>query len=228
MSLEKDPSFEDKILDCLMENSYGLTVAGLAKKIGASRNTVYRYLGILEGKELIFKKEIGNYNLYFSTEGRQVSRDIVASFYKAILVAFSIELPEPSQFKKVGRIVSKHVQLPFETDNLGDFYKSEESLRKEFAEVLGVIRPYISLLHDKLILNDITVIENEKKVIIEFINSDMLEGDEAGIYHFYLLTGFVEEKIRSLFNIDIKCDVVEYITSKKNQDNFIKISLELV
>ncbi len=228
MSADKEASFEDKILECLMENSYGLTVAGLAQKIGASRNTVYRYLGILEGKELVFRKEIGNYNLYFSTEGRQVSRDIVASFYRGILAAFSNELPEPSQFKAAGRMVSKYVQLPFETENIAELLKSEDSLRQEFVEVLGLIRPYISLLHDKLILKDITILDNMRKVIVEFINSDMLEEYESGIYHFYLLTGFVEEKIKTLFNINVKCDVIEYEISKKNQDNFIKISLELI
>jgi len=225
MDSDKEPSFEEKILECLMDNAYGLTVVGLAEKIGASRNTIYRYLGILEGKGLIFKKEIGRYNLYFSKEGRRVSRDIVASFYRGILTAFSQEIPDPAQFKRAGRTVSKYVKLPFETENPLDFIESEETLKKEFIEVLSVIRPYISLLHDKLILKDVSVEEN--KVLIHFINSDMLEEHEAGIYHFYLLAGFIEEKIKSLFNIEVNCEILDYHISEKDGDNFIKISLEL-
>jgi len=59
MNDKDENTYEDKILDCLMRNNYGLTVVGISKMIGASRNTVYRYLGILETKNLVFKKEIG-------------------------------------------------------------------------------------------------------------------------------------------------------------------------
>ena len=33
MSSDKEVTYEDKILECLMENNYGLTVVGLAKNL---------------------------------------------------------------------------------------------------------------------------------------------------------------------------------------------------
>jgi len=229
MDSEKDISYEEKILDCLRNNNYGLTVAGIAEKIGSSRNTVYRYLGILEGKELVFKKEIGRYNLYFSKEGRQVNIDVVASFYKGILIALDREfLQTPSQFKTIGKTMSDIVILPFETEDIERIKSIERPLKKGFIEVLAEIRPYISLLHDKIALKDIIVNEEERKLIIHFINSDILEEYEAGINHFYILTGFVEAKIKSRFNLNVHCEVLDYKISKKNEENYVRISLELI
>ena len=119
MNDKDENSYEDKILDCLMRNNYGLTVVGISKLIGASRNTVYRYLGILETKTLVFRKEIGRYNLYFSKEGRQITIDVVAGFYKGLLIALNKELPiEPEQFKNIGKFISNYVSLPFEKDDI--------------------------------------------------------------------------------------------------------------
>ncbi len=229
MAVEKEEKFEDKIMECLLNNNYGLTVAAIAKKINASRNTVYRYLGILEAKDIVFRKEIGRYNLYFSKEGRQISREIVSSFYKGLLIALSKEFPNaPSKFKEIGRIISKYVVLPFDYENFDQFIGSEELLKKEFIEVLGIIRPYISLLHDRIILKDIVLEENAKRIIIHFVNSDMLQNQEEGINHFYLLTGFIEAKIKFLFNINVKCEILDYKISREDNENYIKFSIELI
>jgi len=204
MDSEKDISYEEKILDCLRNNNYGLTVAGIAEKIGSSRNTV-------------------------SKEGRQVNIDVVASFYKGILIALDREfLQTPSQFKTIGKTMSDIVILPFETEDIERIKSIERPLKKGFIEVLAEIRPYISLLHDKIALKDIIVNEEERKLIIHFINSDILEEYEAGINHFYILTGFVEAKIKSRFNLNVHCEVLDYKISKKNEENYVRISLELI
>ncbi len=229
MSVSNENSYEDKILNCLMRNNYGLTVVGISKMIVASRNTVYRYLGILETKNLVFKKEIGRYNLYFSKEGRQINLDIVLGFYKGLLIALNNELPiSSSQFKNIGRFISNYVILPFESGKTDQLVKIETPLKREFLEVLEVIRPYMSLLHDKITLKDIVVNEEKKKLLIHFTNSDLLEEAESTISHFYLVTGFIEEKILKQYKIKVKCDIVDYQLSNENEENFIKISLELL
>ena len=43
-----------------------------------------------------------------------------------------------------------------------------------------------------------------------------------------LANGEFEQKIKDLFNIDVECDIVEYEISERGEDNFIKISLQLV
>jgi len=229
MNDKDENTYEDKILDCLMRNNYGLTVVGISKLIEASRNTVYRYLGILETKNLVFRKEIGRYNLYFSREGRQITIDVVAGFYKGLLIALNKELPiEPEQFKNIGRFISNYVFLPFEKDDIDQIVKIETPLKREFLDILEVIRPYVTLLHDKITLKDVVVNEEEKKLLIHFINSDILEEYKSTISHFYIVTGFIEEKIKNRIKIEVKCDVVDYQYSNEDEENFIKISLELI
>jgi len=118
--------------------------------------------------------------------------------------------------------------LPFEKGNLGQIIKIETPLKREFLDVLEVIRPYVSLLHDKITLKDVVVNEEEKKLLIHFVNSDILEEYESTISHFYIVTGFIEAKIKSKYNIKVKCDVVEYQLSNEDEENYIKISLNLI
>ena len=82
MNSKSKRNFEQEIVDCLIDNNYGMTVLGIAEKIGVSRNTVYRYIGILEGKNEVFKREVGTYKLYYSKEARLISRKIILTFYK--------------------------------------------------------------------------------------------------------------------------------------------------
>ena len=84
-----------------------------------------------------------------------MSRDVVASFYKGLLIAFSKKIPDPAQFKECGKIISHHVKLPFEIDKITQILESDEPLKEEFVEILSVIKPYISFLHYKITLKHI-------------------------------------------------------------------------
>ena len=104
MSSKTKRNYEQEILQCLIDDNYGLTVLGIAEKIGASRNTVYKYLAKLEGENLIFNRAVGTYKLYYSREARLISRDIVLSFYKGLLSALSEEIQlNPERFKILGK-----------------------------------------------------------------------------------------------------------------------------
>lgn len=220
--------YEQEILQCLVDDVYGLTVLELAERIGASRNTVYRYLAILEGKGLVFKKEVGAYNLYFSTEGRKISSDIVNAYYKGLLVAISQDLPfNPSRFKKYGRIISKYVDLPHEMEDYEQLLQLKKPLDTKNLEILSSFIPYFSILHDKLNLKDIVANKEKKEIIFHFINSDMLTEDKSYIYHFFILSGFIEAKIRQKTHKQVRCDVLDYKISEVPEENYIKLALEL-
>lgn len=57
-----------KLLEILSKNEFGLTISDIAKQINGNRNTVSKYLAILEAEQLIFKKDIGPASLYFSQD----------------------------------------------------------------------------------------------------------------------------------------------------------------
>lgn len=217
---------KEKILQCLTDNN-GMLVQDIAKGTGLSRNTVYRYLGILESEDLIFKRNFGLYNLYFSKESRQISRDIVSSYYKGLLVALNEEIPlNPIRFKVFGKKIANYVNLPNEAEDFHNLINLKPPIKKNTLKLLDSMRPYFSLLHDKITLKSLQMTEDKKKIIFHFVNSDLLEEDIAYIFHFYILTGFIEAKIKKHLNIIVECEVLDYKVAKEDNQNFVKISLE--
>ena len=68
--MSKDIDYEQKILDLLSESLFGLTITAISEGVSISRNTAYRYLGILEAKGKVYNKKVGTYNLYFAKKRR--------------------------------------------------------------------------------------------------------------------------------------------------------------
>ncbi len=220
--------FEQEIIQCLLDDIYGLTVFSIAEKIGASRNTVYKYLAKLEGENLVFNREVGTYKLYFSREARLISRDIVLSYYKGLLSALNDEIQlNPERFKNIGKRVANYLDIPFDAEDLDKLLKADKNFNLNDLKMLSSLQPYFTLLHDKLTLKRIRRDKVTKKFIFHFVDSDLLEDELPYIYHFYILTGIVEAKIAKFLNIKVECDVEDYMTSKENKENYIEISLKL-
>lgn len=229
VTLESLLSNEEKIIKCLNDNLYGATVVDIAEKTNLCRNTVYRYLGILEGKDKIFKKKIGNYNLYFSKEGRRVSPNIVSAYYKGLLAAMNDAIPlNPMRWQRFGKKIADHLELPNEEKDFQKLIKLKLPLEKEGIDILNSMRPYFSLLHDKITLKNVYGTEEKKKIILHFVDSDLLEDDKTYIYHFYILSGFIEAKIKKYLGINVECDVLDYKVKAKDEENYIKISLDFL
>ncbi len=53
----REIDYKKKIYECIVENSFGLTVTDIADKVEISRTTVYKYLALLEDEEVIYKKK---------------------------------------------------------------------------------------------------------------------------------------------------------------------------
>ena len=84
--------YKKKIYKCIVENSFGLTVTDIAEKVDISRTTVYKYLALLEDEEVIYKKKIGVYTLYFSQEESNLNKEIIISVFKGLLVNLKVSL----------------------------------------------------------------------------------------------------------------------------------------
>lgn len=228
MSSKTKRNYEQEILQCLIDDNYGLTVLGIAEKIGASRNTVYKYLAKLEGENLIFNRAVGTYKLYYSREARLISRDIVLSFYKGLLKALNDEIHlNPERFKILGKRIASHLDIPFDAEDLDKLLKADKNFDLNDLKMLSSLQPYFTLLHDKLTLKRIRRDRVTKKFIFHFVDSDLLEDELPYIYHFYILTGIVEAKIAKFLKMRVQCDVEDYRTSKEDKKNYIQISLEL-
>jgi len=64
----KTRQLESEILEYIKEKPNGVTITKISKDKGFSRNTISKYVSILELKKKIVSKKIGAYRLYFSTE----------------------------------------------------------------------------------------------------------------------------------------------------------------
>ena len=124
--MEKN-EYKSKILDTLSDSASGLTITEISSKARIHRNTVSKYLGILEAEELVNKKDIGAARLYYSKKRKFIRKKLVNTFIQALLYALKSKFPnEEDLFKEIGLKILDHFEF-----SLGDAYrKAIEKLRK--------------------------------------------------------------------------------------------------
>ena len=224
----KDRDFEKEIMGCLSRSTFGLTISDVAKKIETTRNTVYRYLGILEGKDLVFKKKIGRYVLYFSKEKELEYLDNVLPIYKSFIDNVRKELPEQEKvFKRIGKGMVDAITLPVSIEGFDELEKVKMLPNKNLFELVRNLLPFLNLFDNKIKVRIIDLDKEATKATYQIANSIFLEGD-GFIYHFHILAGFVEEKFKQVIEKEVKCEVLDYKIFDKKEDSFIKISIEIV
>ncbi|MBN1800107.1 MAG: helix-turn-helix transcriptional regulator [Candidatus Lokiarchaeota archaeon] len=218
--------YKQKIYQCILNNGYGLTVTDIANEINFSRNTVYKYLEILENEELIYKKKIGMYTLYFSQEENILNKDLIISFLKGLLLNLKSAFPDKgAMFQEFGRNMAKTMNISFSENDLKYFKKLMYESDEKILESIGNYLPYFNLIHDSVAVSEITIDKKNKKASITFVNSDMLDLTDDYIYYFYLIVGLMEETLSEHIGRDIKFDVLEYETFDVKKNSFVKISV---
>ena len=105
---------EYEILECIRDTPSGATVSDIVALTGFSRNTVSKYVSILELKEQVFSRNIGAYRLYFSTKKRYIPLDLAISYYKALISRFKKYIPETESLaKKIGKEAVADIKFTF-------------------------------------------------------------------------------------------------------------------
>ncbi|MBD3197428.1 MAG: winged helix-turn-helix transcriptional regulator [Candidatus Lokiarchaeota archaeon] len=218
--------YEQKILEYLMNNPSGLTKTDIAKGTGFSRNTIYKYISMLEDKDEIYKKKVGAYNLYFSKKQEFFPKRIALSYYKALIAGFKNHFPGNEEIlKEIGK----------ESSNFIDFDQSEKSKKqlkgirgspilKLFFEVLPSFYPSFDLLQPNIKISEPEIQNSGKKAIYRFTNSEFINDTEDFVYHFYLITGIIETQFSEIFNRKIKCNI-EKVKISKDNESYVDISI---
>jgi len=226
---KKKSGYQDRILECLTAELYGLTIKDIALKIGGNRNTVSKYLNILEAKEKVFKQEIGTAILYFAKERRAVPLELVFSFYKALLGALKSGFPnQEAFFKTLGKLMIDYDFFPLNETSIKSLKSFQEKSKTSFFKLFGEqSRKYFEYLFDKLEPRDVMINEEKNHIIYHFRNSDLLKDDGEYIYHFYLIIGYLEAKLSRIFKKEVKCDVVSYkVSHTEDDENYIIIMIK--
>ena len=226
---KKQNDYQERILDCLSAELYGLTIKDIAEKIGGNRNTVSKYLNILEAKEQVFSQEIGTAMLYFARERRSIPLDLAFSFYKALLGALKIGFPHKEAFfKTLGKIMIDYEFFPLNETSIESLKKFQENSKTSFFKLFGEqSRKYFEYIFDRLEPKDVMINEEKNHIIYHFKNSELLKDDGEYIYHYYIITGYLEAKLSRIFKKEVKCDIVNYKVSHTEDDqNYIIIVIK--
>ena len=224
--MEKN-DYKSKILNTLSDSASGLTITEISSKARIHRNTVSKYLGILEAEELVKKKDIGAARLYYSKKRKFIRKKLVNQFIQALLYALKSKLPNKEELcKEVGLKILDHFEF-----SLGDAYRKEiEKLRKnsDTKAYLKLFREFYNsfdFFQDDI---DISILElYQNKVLYRIKNSEYLDNTDDFIYFFYVVCGITEGIY--LRNLDMKviCNVEDIHISSNKEESHIDISLEI-
>lgn len=218
---------KSKILNELEDSASGLTITQLAKEIEINRNTVSKYLGILEAEDLVRKKKIGKALLYLSTKRKYLRRSLVNSFIQALLHALKDNYPnEEETFKNVGRNLLDYFEF-----SLGDVYTKEfEKIKKTsnseaYLQLFKEFYNSFDFFQDDL---DLSLVElSSHKVRYRIKNSEFLDNSDDFLYYFYIVCGITEGIYSRGLEINIRCNVEDINISKSKKESYIDISLEM-
>ncbi|MFX1392501.1 MAG: winged helix-turn-helix domain-containing protein [Promethearchaeota archaeon] len=225
--MENKNDYKSKILNKLEDSTSGFTIIELSKKIKFHRNTVSKYLRILEAEGLVKKKKIGNALLYFSIKRKYIRKKLVNNFIQALLYALKYKYPINEQIcKEVGLKLLERFQF-----SLGEAYREEiEKLRKisdpqAYLKLFQEFYNSFDFFQDDL---DISIIELQKdKIIYRIQNSEYLDNSDDYIYYFYVVCGITEGVYLRNLNMKVECNVGKFNISRNKEESFIEISLEI-
>ncbi|MFX1445606.1 MAG: hypothetical protein ACFFHV_19495 [Promethearchaeota archaeon] len=221
--------YEFEILDFIKNHPSGASITDIANEKKYSRNTVSKYVSILELKNLIFSKKVGTSKLFFSTKKSNLPYQLILTYYKMLLKGLKGNYPKNEQiFKKIGREGSKEIVF-----DLGS--KITKQLRalkghpiskihfeafKDFYRSFDILQPNVKI---SIINND----SQSEKVVYRFKNSEFLERSDDYVYHIYLACGIAEERISRELERPITVEIEKIHIADNKEDSYFDLSVNL-
>ncbi len=229
MQIGKKGNYKEDILRVLAENLMGETVTGISKTLGISRNTVSKYLCILEAQQLINKQDVGAYSLYFTKERSSFPQNLTIMFFRGFLAGLKKVFPgHLDSFKDIGREIEQYISFPLiggEIDQVKTWLQNLTN--KEFFDAFLFLLPRLFIIAENVRVKNM-VIDPKFETAMYILADTPLLDDETYLYGFYVLAGFIESHFRLKYNKNLICDVVECKFSRKGEDTFAKISVKII
>jgi len=202
--------------------------------MGYSKNTVSKYIAVLEATNKIYKKSIGLYKLYFSTKKAFISREIIIPMYKALFKAIKEIFPfQENKYREIGRELQNNFNYRYSKG----FFKNEETRRKS-VKYIKDFKPHFdyfievfnaqNILQDAIQVNLIRYENNNKRGFFRFTNSDFLESSDDYIFYFYMIAGIIENYLGSELDREIRCNILDVNISKKKEECYVDISIDII
>jgi len=211
---DRTKNFSDLILRALLENPSGLTITDIADNIKACRNTVSKYIGILEAKKKVVSKEIGAYKLYFSAERTLIPKKIMLAYYTGLLTSIKSQIKNKEKFKEIGKEIAKHIKFVYSFPPPDTSGKEKVQIYKEYLRFMKKILTHIDIIYEKKPKVKMEIIENG--VIFFISNIEIFEKSKELDYHYYIASGVIEILGSKGLKRDIQCDVEEIDVENKS------------
>lgn len=227
MNSNQKREYDEEILECLQNYSFGLTITDIADKIDTTRNTVYRYLALLEGKNLVFKKKVGRYVLYFSKDKRMEFLKDITPVYKSLIKSIQNEFGTRIEtYKRIGKDLVDVLTLPVHTEGFEQLESLQNLTNKEIFELIKNIFPFLSIFDNKVNVRIIEISKDNSTAIYQIYNSNLLESEDY-LIHFYILAGYLQQELKTILKKDVICKISKYEIFSKKKDSYLNFSLKL-
>ncbi|MFX1497233.1 MAG: hypothetical protein ACFFBH_06885 [Promethearchaeota archaeon] len=220
---------ESEILECIRDNPSGATVSDIVNSTSFSRNTVSKYVSILEVKKEIFGKKVGAYRLYFATKKRYIPLEFAISYYKALISRFKKYIPNTEDLaKKIGKEAVEDVKFTFAPN----IYKQMKALKdnpisrvhlESFKNFYPVYDPFSPEIEISIINFD----PEGKSATFRFKNSPFLSDTSEFDYHIYIICGITEGILERELKAKVVCKIKEIHPSINKEEAYFDIMINL-
>ena len=194
--------YEFEILECIRDHPGGVTITDIANIKEYSRNTVSKYVSILELKNLVISRKIGAYKLYFSAATGNLPRVTIMSYYKALLVGLKEKYPgQEKLFKEIGLGEVNNIKFAFGPDVFQELQKLKgKPFSKEHLDAFMNFYPSYDIFQPNIEISMQELDSKNMKAIFRFNNSSFLEDNDDYVYHLYLICGITEGILKNTYN----------------------------
>jgi hypothetical protein len=201
----------------------------IAKKTNFSRNTISKYVSVLELKNKIHKRKVGAYNLLFSIKKAYFPKEIISSYYRALLAGLKKKFPDSEEiFKDIGRESLEFIDFSFgPTVRKGLKSLRNVPITRIYFEAFSKFYPSYDILQPSIEIYEPIMDESNNRAIYRFKNSEFLEDSDEFIYHFYIVCGIIEALWEREVGRPIECNVEKVNIGNSKDDSFYEISIEI-
>jgi len=216
-------------LESVRDNPGGVTVSDIANLTKFSRNTVSKYVSILELKEQIFSKKIGAYRLFFATKRNYIPLELAISYYKALISRFKKYIPDTGGLaKKIGKEAVADIKFTFGPN----VYKQMKSLKdnpisRVHLESFRSFYPVYDPFSPEIEISIVNIDPKGKSATFRFKNSPFLSDSLDFDYHIYIICGITEGILERELNTNVSCEIKEIHPSTTKEDAFFDVIIKL-
>jgi DNA-binding transcriptional regulator YhcF (GntR family) len=225
MKQEKKNNYKAVIIDKLEDHPFGLSITEISNKTSFHRNTVSKYMSILEAEGKVNIKKIGAARIYTTKKRKYLRRSLVVSFIQSLLLSLKNKFPKEEQtFKEIGKEITKNFQFPIGDIYIDEFKKVRNSSNyREKLKLFQLFYNSFDFFQDDL---EIDILElNDNKIVYRMRKCEFFNKSGKFKYFFNILCGITEGIYLQNLNLEIDCNLERIYFSEK--DSYVDISLAI-